>query len=67
MNKFDSKAQKCLMLGYSECSKGYRVYNIETWIVEESIGVRFDDKLGSQKSKCNARNLINYLIKLFLE
>ena len=39
------------MLGYSEHSKGYRVYNTETWIVEESISVRFDDKLGSQKSK----------------
>ena len=34
LNKFDSKAQKCLMLGYSERSKGYRVYNTETRIVE---------------------------------
>ena len=39
------------MLGYSKRSKGYRVYNTETWIMEESISVRFDDKLGSQKSK----------------
>ena len=41
------------MLGYSERSRGYRVYNTETQIVEESISVRFDDKLGSQKSKQN--------------
>lgn len=39
------------MLGYSERSKGYRVYNTETKIVEESINIRFDDKLGHQKPK----------------
>ena len=39
------------MLGYSERSRGYRVYNTESQIVEESISVRFDDKLNSQKSK----------------
>ena len=41
------------MLGYSERSRGYRVYNTETQIVEESISVRFDDKLDSEKSKQN--------------
>ena len=51
LNKFDSNAQKCFMLGYSECSKGYRVYNAETQLVEESIHVKFDDKLGSQEPK----------------
>lgn len=51
LNKFDSKAQKCFMLGYSEHSKGYRVYNAETQCVEESIHVKFDDKLGNQKPK----------------
>ena len=39
------------MLGYSERSKGYKVYDTETRIVEESINIRFDDKLGPQKSK----------------
>ena len=51
LGKFDSKAQKCLLLGYSERSKGYRIYNTETRIVEESIHVRFDDKLDPEKSK----------------
>ena len=51
LNKYDSKAQKCILLGYSKRSKGYRVYNTETLIVEESIKVRFDDKLGHQKPK----------------
>ena len=53
MNKFDSKAQKCIMLGYFKRSRGYKVYNTETQIVEESISVRFDDKLDPQKSKQN--------------
>src|SRR4051812_49220616 len=51
LGKFDSKAQKCFLLGYSERSKGYRVYNTETLIVEESINIRFDDKLGLEKPK----------------
>ena len=29
LNKFESKAQKCIMLGYSERSRDYRVYNTE--------------------------------------
>ena len=51
LNKFDSKAQKCIMLGYSKRSRGYKVYNTKTRIIEESISVRFDNKLDSQKSK----------------
>ena len=41
------------MLGYYERSRGYKVYNTETQIVEESISVRFNDKLDPQKSKQN--------------
>src|SRR4051812_5740836 len=51
LSKFDSKAQKCFLLRYSERSKGYRVYNTETLIVEESMNIRFDDKLGLEKPK----------------
>lgn len=39
------------MLGYSECSKGYRVYNTETLIIEESIHVNLDDKLDLENLK----------------
>lgn len=49
LNKFGSKAQKCIMLGYSKYSKGYKVYKTDTQIVQESIHVKFDDKLGSEK------------------
>lgn len=58
LNKFDSKARKCFMLGYSECSKGYRVYNTETKVMEESIDIKFDDKLGHQNQKL-AENFAN--------
>src|SRR3954467_6906494 len=51
LHKFDSKAHKCFLLGYSERSKGYKVYNTETLIVEESINIIFDDKLGLEKPK----------------
>jgi hypothetical protein len=30
LGKFDSKAQKCLLLRYSERSKGYTMFNTET-------------------------------------
>src|SRR3954469_8928517 len=51
LGKFDSKARKCFLLGYSERSKGYRVYNTKILVVEESINIRFDDKLGLEKPK----------------
>ena len=51
IGKFDYKAQKCLLLGYYECSKGYKIFNTETRSVEESIHVIFNDKLDPEKSK----------------
>lgn len=51
LNKFDSKSQKCVVLGYSRHSKGYIAYNTKTMIVEESIHVKFDNKLDFEKSK----------------
>ncbi|KAK2403016.1 hypothetical protein QL285_052490 [Trifolium repens] len=47
--KFDAKACKGIFIGYSERSKAYRVYNSETNTVEESIHVRFDDKVPDNK------------------
>lgn len=51
LNKFDYKAQKYIMLGYSKRWKGYRLYNIETNIVKELIHVKFDDRFYYEKSK----------------
>jgi len=44
LKKFDAKAQRVIVLGYSERSKAYIVYNSETLCVEESMNVKFDDK-----------------------
>lgn len=43
LGKFDSKADECIFLGYSSCSKAYRVYNKRTKLLEESIHVKFDE------------------------
>ncbi|KAI5403892.1 hypothetical protein KIW84_051149 [Lathyrus oleraceus] len=39
------------IMGYSEHFKGYTIFNTETRIIEESIHVRFNDKLDPKKSK----------------
>lgn len=52
---FDSNVQKCIMLEYSKRSKCYKVYNNKTQTVEESIHVKFDDKLDSKKSKLDGK------------
>lgn len=49
LSKSDSNAHKYIMLGYFERLKGYRVYNIETHIVKESIHFSFDVKFDSEK------------------
>src|SRR3954470_15961592 len=51
LHKFGSKAHKCFLLRYSKRSKGYRVYNTETLVVEESINIRFNDNLGLENPK----------------
>jgi len=49
IGKFDSKADKGIFLGYSDTSRGYRVYNSRTLVVEESIHVRFNDGLTTDR------------------
>src|SRR3954468_16305740 len=51
--------QWCFILDYSECSKCYRIYNIETLIVDESINIWFDDKLVSDETK-QLKNFCRY-------
>lgn len=43
LNKFDSMSQDCLFLGYALNNSCYRVYNLETNVVEESTNVVFDE------------------------
>ncbi|CAN1334246.1 Retrovirus-related Pol polyprotein from transposon TNT 1-94 [Linum perenne] len=41
--KFDERSNKAIFLGYSQSSKAYRIFNLRTSKVEESIHVVFDD------------------------
>ena len=45
--KFDSRSDECIFLGYSTNSKGYRVYNKRTLVIEESIHMVFDESNNS--------------------
>lgn len=44
LGEVDTKAENGILLGYSDRSKVFRVYNSCTLTVEESIHVKFDDK-----------------------
>ena len=54
--KFDAKSDEAIFLGYSSSSKAYRVFNIHTKIVEESIHVIFDESnpLARKVDDCDA-------------
>ena len=43
LGKFDSKCDNGRLLGYSQTSKAYRVYNFRTLAMEEAIQIRFND------------------------
>jgi len=43
--KFDSKSYEWIFLGYSTHNKAYRVYNLRTQNVMETINVVIDDNL----------------------
>ena len=43
LSKFQSKCDEGFLLGYSSCSKAYRVYNKTHGIVEEAYDVEFDE------------------------
>ena len=43
LGKFDSKSDKAIFLGYSTTSKAYRVFNLRTRTLEESMHIKFDE------------------------
>ena len=43
LTKFDPKSSEGIFLGYSTNSKAYRVFNLKTLVVEESMNVAFDE------------------------
>nr|GEX76285.1 Gag-Pol polyprotein [Tanacetum cinerariifolium] len=42
-NKMEEKMDLCILVGYSNQSKGYRVYNKRTRLIVESIHIHFDE------------------------
>lgn len=49
LDKFDSKVDKGIFLGYSDTSKAYKVFNSRTLVVEKSIHIKFNDELTSNR------------------
>nr|GFC21313.1 retrovirus-related Pol polyprotein from transposon TNT 1-94 [Tanacetum cinerariifolium] len=43
LDKMKEKGDQCILVGYSNQSKGYRVYNKRTRMIVESIHIRFDE------------------------
>ncbi|KAL8093193.1 hypothetical protein AgCh_035182 [Apium graveolens] len=51
LKKFDSKSDEGIFLGYSNNSKAYRVFNLKSLVVEESMNVAFDESKPPVKYK----------------
>ncbi|KAI3758473.1 hypothetical protein L6452_06036 [Arctium lappa] len=47
LGKFDKKADEGKFIGYSLASKAFRVFNLRTRTIQESINITFDDNKGS--------------------
>ncbi|GKA02708.1 retrovirus-related pol polyprotein from transposon TNT 1-94 [Tanacetum coccineum] len=43
LDKIKEKGDPCILVGYSTQSKGYRIYNMRTQLIVESIHLRFDE------------------------
>ena len=54
--KLDSKMDKGIFLGYFDTSKAYIVFNTRTLVVEESIHVKFNDGLTSDRELSDLKN-----------
>ncbi|XP_022870546.1 uncharacterized protein LOC111389800 [Olea europaea var. sylvestris] len=55
LSKFESKSDEGIFLGYSRNSRAFRVYNLRTRVVIESINVVIDDAVseGESGEKCD--------------
>ncbi|XP_022891620.1 uncharacterized protein LOC111406424 [Olea europaea var. sylvestris] len=55
LSKFESKSDEGIFLGYSRNSRAFRVYNLRTCVVMESINVVIDDAVseGESAEKCD--------------
>ena len=49
VGKFQAKCDQGIFLGYSNTNKAYRMYNIRTNTLEESIHIKFNEHLKQKK------------------
>jgi len=56
--KFDSKVDKGIFLGYSNTSKAYRVFNSRTLVMEESIHVKLNDGITTDRKLSNLEDVL---------
>ena len=66
LEKFDSKANKGIFLGYSTSSKAYRIFNKRTLVVEESMHVVFDEtnSFDTRNDICSVENNVGELLEI---
>ena len=51
LGKFDAKSDQGIFLSYSSSSKGFRIFNKRTLVIEESIHVVFNEVSKFKKNK----------------
>ena len=56
LDKFDSKADEGIFLGYSPYSRAYRAYNKRTMLIEETVHITFDET--NQKVRDESKNTV---------
>ncbi|KAI3746509.1 hypothetical protein L6452_08943 [Arctium lappa] len=54
LGKFDKKADEGKFIGYSLASKAFRVFNLRTRTIQESINITFDDNKSSEHQESSS-------------
>ena len=67
LDKFESKTDVGIFVGYAPSSKAYRVYNKRTRTIQESINVKFDEKSATKPSSTSVDHLADVLEDLDIE
>ncbi|KAI3771213.1 hypothetical protein L6452_02372 [Arctium lappa] len=55
LGKFDKKADEGKFIGYSLASKAFRVFNLRTRTIQESINITFDDNKSSEQQESSSQ------------
>ncbi|KAI3758325.1 hypothetical protein L6452_05885 [Arctium lappa] len=55
LGKFDKKADEGKFIGYSLASKAFRVFNLRTRTIQESINITFDDNKSSKQQESSSQ------------